>query len=161
MLLIVNISPFFQILNDIWVTLTEKTKQKKSKTTPQKNTKNLLCHHGAEKVLFHCCSVIHYPFVFGRCSRSIFVKVEFTPVSTKKENKGRSKSSTDRKSNNNTESMVKISFDHYSCVPNKSAALLLIQENFSFQLTLDRSNRFIKSHIPANMFICNNRFKTL
>ena len=32
--------------------------------------------------------------MFGRCSRPIFVKVEFTPVSKKKENKGRSKSST-------------------------------------------------------------------
>ena len=123
----------------------KKQNKKRVKQHPKKPTKNLLCHHGTKKVLFHCCSVIHYPFVFGRCSRSIFVKVEFTPVSTKKENKGRSKSSTDRKSNNNTESMVKISFDHYSCVPNKSAARLSIQENSSFQQAFSRSNTLMKS----------------
>ena len=43
-----------------------------------------------------------------------------------------------------SEPIIKVA--SYSGVPNKSAAHLLIQDHFSFQLTLIRSKTFIKSY---------------
>ena len=51
------------------------------------------------------------------------------------------------------------SFNAYSGVPNKSAAHLLIQEIFSFQHALIRSNMFIKSYknfLPICLFGANH-----